>query len=912
MDFNPDDFLAQANQPASAQPQADTQLPNGNTEGGFDPDSFIKDANEEKYGTLGQQAITGLEGIAQGVAGPLAPIAEKALGVKEEDIKARQEINPITHGVGEAAGLLGSVATGVGEGAIMAKLGTAAAKATGLAEGASLASRIGSSAIQQATEMAILQSGNEVSKMVLKDPEASAQTAIANIGLASALGGVGGAAITGVVSPLWKASVGPHVEHFMNGFAGKFGGIEGREALADAEGLVAKSGLETPAEIQSIIDGSPKAQHLHSTLSQSDNSYAGRQYQDMLNNYTTKAGDKIIETLGRTPESIHTMPELDKAMHGRNMGETLVKELDQTSKPISEGYEKITNEFKELPIQVEDKRLIADKLSNKAIESGWFKAADDSQMKLVNKVLERLPRQETVADMKNFITNLRDAHPFGSDTYQAAKEIRNILTESQENSITEGIMRQGGSSEAASAKLAEYSNLKDGYSKLMDKIDGLNEHLRVGKYEGPGSFVRNLKDLAITNPEGLASRLSGANKSNILEVLGANFPETLNSVKSYHVDSLLDQAARKASGDMPINVNNLVSNINKMSPQVKNLVANPAQHETIDAVSQILEKLKDPTHNWSNTARTIDKLTHNTPSALSFVASLMGHPVTGIASHLAKLGFTEGKDALNLAMLRFMSSADKFEPGAFKAMTQFLHNTAKGYKMLETAIPAVLKPGTQVLTSKFMPSKEDTEKLDKIVTQANENPESLMKFANGQVGYYLPGQQQALTQTAVQTVQYLQKLKPQEYQSGPLDKMIKPDPAQEARYQRALQIAQQPAVILNHIKHGTIQTSDIQDINTMYPALYKQFVQKLSNQMIDMKNDDQQIPYKTKMGLSLFIGQPVDSSMTPSSIMASQASSMTQAQQPQMQQNTDKLGKANNNYMTPSQRSEAHRNKDKS
>jgi hypothetical protein len=47
-------------------------------------------------------------------------------------------------------------------------------------------------------------------------------------------------------------------------------------------------------------------------------------------------------------------------------------------------------------------------------------------------------------------------------------------------------------------------------------------------------------------------------------------------------------------------------------------------------------------------------------------------------------------------------------------------------------------------------------------------------------------------------------------------------------------------------------------------------VQKLTNEMIGVTEKEMSIPYKTKMSLSLFMGQPLDSTMTPQFIQATQ------------------------------------------
>ena len=96
------------------------------------PDNEVE-LDTDKYSSLGQQTIAGLEGIGKGIAGPLAPLLERGLGVKPEDIRGRAEENPITAGVGETAGLGVGLLTGTGEAAVMTKAGEAATELAGLA-----------------------------------------------------------------------------------------------------------------------------------------------------------------------------------------------------------------------------------------------------------------------------------------------------------------------------------------------------------------------------------------------------------------------------------------------------------------------------------------------------------------------------------------------------------------------------------------------------------------------------------------------------------------------------------------------------------------------------------------------------------------------------------------------------------
>lgn len=165
------------------------------------PENDLPGGHSEKYGSLGQQALTGVEGIAKGFAGPLATAAElgahkigldKALGIdtSAEAQRGREEENPWTHGIGEGAGLVGGAVTGVGELGLITKA---------LPEMAILG-KVGSGIVKGFIENAAIQGGDEVSKALLDqgDPEAPFSSAIAHMGMAGIMGGITGGIFGGV------------------------------------------------------------------------------------------------------------------------------------------------------------------------------------------------------------------------------------------------------------------------------------------------------------------------------------------------------------------------------------------------------------------------------------------------------------------------------------------------------------------------------------------------------------------------------------------------------------------------------------------------------------------------------------------------------------------------------------------
>lgn len=196
-------------------------------------------AKQAKYGTTGQMALTALEGAAKGAAGPLATLAEKKLGVDVEDIKGRQEANPITHGVSEAAGFVAPALLTGGESALLSQSGALSAAGKGAARLIG-ATGVKAAATRLGVESALYTLGDEVSKYIVNDPN-SVQTAAMHVGLSGILGAAVGVPF-GAVSELWTSKVGDKAGKFAEDFARGLGentteGLARKAAEAETAGF---------------------------------------------------------------------------------------------------------------------------------------------------------------------------------------------------------------------------------------------------------------------------------------------------------------------------------------------------------------------------------------------------------------------------------------------------------------------------------------------------------------------------------------------------------------------------------------------------------------------------------------------------------------------------------------------------
>jgi len=917
--FDPDAYLAQA---AAAQPVVNPeQLQNvqqSGDPGQFNPDEFIQQAQEEKYGTTEQMIKTGLEGIAEGAIGPFAPAIEKAFGVKEEDIRARHETNPLIKGGGQALGLTAGLLTGTGEAAVMTKAGQLASEAAGLgklAEGASYAARVGSEAVKQAAEMAVLQGSDEVSKMILNDPAMSSESALSNIGLAAALGGAGGAFMTGAMSPLWNATAGPAVEKGLGKISSYLNGprvIVPEETVAAMQAL----GVDAPPLMKGVLAGDENAIKQFNTLRYAQNHEATA----AIDKFKTDVSDKVMDSLGIPLENARVY---SKNEAGKALEDTFKKEYSKLYAPQEAAME--LRNAQAAKIAIDDAARLSE--YGKILEQGMTKVGTDSPAyKLYNDWGNRLLAKDTIGGIDQLKTELsRDVEKAvraaDYNTSEALKDIRNRLGDFQENQILKqatSLEKEGmeGAGKLGRDLMAERQAANASYKDFAKMSNELLDHVGAGRFHGAGSLLKKIESVGA---EGLLNKFSPKNNADIIPFLAKNFPETLEHVRQNELLEIIKPAIAAAKDGEAIGVDKLTKLIEKGFQGKKELMdfAIPKEAMTkiqsADHLLELIPKIKD-----SGTPGGLAKLLNKIPqSAMSAIAMLGGHnPITGyVAGELAHMLGRDAPDAVRLAFLKFLGSEQPIKASGFKSMVEFIHNTYKGENMLAKGAVGIFKSGAQVIPVHAMPDSKDRVKLDKQVEKFQKNPqEIMMRLSEGEAGHYMPNHQAELAKTTTAALQYLESIKPKPFKPGPLDKEIPPTPAAEARYNRALDIANQPLIVMEHIKNGTLQATDVGDLKSLYPALYTNMANKISNQMANAGADEGHIPYQTRIGLSLFFGQGMDSTMTPQSIQAAQFK--PNQQQPQQQGQPQKkpsaksmnsMEKMNNMFKTPIQASESDR-----
>jgi hypothetical protein len=228
----------------------------------------------------------------------------------------------------------------------------------------------------------------------------------------------------------------------------------------------------------------------------------------------------------------------------------------------------------------------------------------------------------------------------------------------------------------------------------------------------------------------------------------------------------------------------------------------------------------------------------------------------------------------------------------------------KGEAAMGRAAKAVFNEGSEVIINSAMPTSKDREVLDKALKVSETNPESLLN-TKSQLGHYMPEHSAMLSQIGSTAVNYLNSLRPVSAKASPLDHEKPINPVAQAAYHRALDIAENPLMVTHHISKGTLTQQDVTTLSTVMPGVYRSMTAKLSSAMMEHVTKGDSVSYQTRMGLSLFLGQPLDSTLSSTSIASAQPVQEPQGQ-PQGQSkapssSTSKLSKISLASQTPLQ-----------
>lgn len=888
-----DDFIADGDFIADPVATAQPSTPAASGPDFIPDDSFIDD--EEKYSTVGQQLKGAAEAALSAATFGLSTGVETGLGIATpEDIQGRAEqMNPLAKGVAQVGGIVGSAFAlpTVGAAAIMGKAGVAGAQALGLGvKGAGIVNQVGGHAVRGALESALFQGGEEVSKAFRQDPNLTGESAAADIGLATVLGGVFGGALGFAAEGLKKvaprfvseldqaafdsgdfAATIKHADDISPADKDSILGSLGKEKanarqiraaakeLGDApvlEGMVSEAALVQRAE-DALLDGAPtfsaiKRQKLYAEAHKA----------------VDNAANRVIGAAESAPS---------KAELGDSLKRSIIGQLEEQNAPIKAMYDKLKQVQEVIPV---DKDL-SGALKKTIGELQELRVAPNSaEGKMISRVINEIDNAKTVDDLKVYKSTIDVSPTASSGERRMAGILRDRITQLEEDA-TESFAKAFSKSDAAGIfQPGELEGLqiarkqaKGAYKEFINRVQTLSEQLGKGRVHGVTDAIRFINDLT---PEQVTQRLFSKNNSEFLKFFKKEFPEQMAQMQEYQKSALRDAATK----DGVLSAKALFKAIDKLEPEIQKSLFTEAELKTVRAAKVYSDSFPKK-FNPSGTAGAMD--------FRSFF-------------DVANVGLKNLRDVGIEQFIKLSNQAP-----AVKNAQSLGNATVRAFKTMAKASKSVFDADAP-LPSNVINVAFGRDKLDRLVTEAATNPEKLFGINdNNPIDEY----SQSFAATSTRAVRLLSALKPNTDPQNPLDGKRKASQEAIGKYHRALDIANKPMILFDSIKKGSITAFDIATLHQIYPSLYGQMRQQLTNNLIEAKNKGIVVPYSTRIGLSLFLGQALDSTLTPASILAAQPKPASQDPQvnsdelkPPPASSMKALSKSASAYRTPSQAAE--------
>lgn len=816
-----------------------------------------------------------------------------------------------------------------------------------------------STGIGSAVEGAAYSTGDLVDEKILGEPNLTGQSALAQVGLGAAIGGGlgtligGGKGLYGAV----KGEITPEVKQAITMNSIRDGSTE---AMANNPTSFADPIKEPinypPGSIESIMqkagkandlleEGMPSKQMLHDADQMfSDSKYPVHKVQlESLNDPDTRQFYKNLK---------ESNTETGKALQGyealqKNEGNKAIQETVQSIAPdaklsgdSTQAYEDLKKNFTSQYKQEKDALDPAFKSFDKAS----IRPISDPQG-LVSKLEEAIPGSTNHISYEDGQLNLapyKASMPFSKEAYGAMKEViegandpeltldglRNIRRSisdrinwdtnprvaSQLSSIKKSLMDQ---------MIGEVSKSEPDLAvRETFKRYAINEQNREALEKVLGGSFSDMASLGkkISPEDAIGKIFSNSNTVNAAkQVLGKEaFNKALANYLKMNIEKVTDNAGIGFSSKK------FASFLKTKFPELKEAFKeNPPTLARIKAITDKIRILPDAGRaNPSESATSIKNM--GIIDKLKSISKI-GLDPHGFAADKAmalfkKFGELSDNARLN-KVFNFMNEGKTLPEAESLAEYKMVHTGVlkkiedlknKTTQVIQTGARALFNPGyagsrgSEYLGDKKADNSLDTfQKRTKNITQyVNNFDQSLQDLNKSTESLYphAPQISQAMQQTMIKGIQYLNTKIPQEPQMGALGEKAEPSKSEISQFNSIYDAVENPLNVFKEIQAGTLDQSWVEAINTVYPELMNNIK---STMMEEIGKNNNKVPYKTKLQLSLLFGQDLDVSTSQPFIAANQISISSPSKQAENQKPTQAgLGKLDlaGRSMTPMQK----------
>lgn len=787
------------------------------------PEEQAAEAKRLKYGEgFGNEAKAFGAGVGRGATFGLSDqLLTKTGLVDPETLKGLQEENPTASIAGEVVGTVAPMFLPGAGGANLVKgvsrLGMGAERLAAEAVGTGAKSLLGRAvqaaapkAVGSAVEGAFYSAGHVVTEQALGDPDLNGQSAISQIGLGALLGGALGGAVG-----LGEAFIPPAVA-----------------AAKEGLGKVLAKGRDE------FVDNYPKA---FEALSKMEGS--GEKVSQLLRNRHAPAADKdaVIREMASTLEEQHaTINKALKAANKEVRGDEMRSLLADADVGLANGK------------YVEVRTQLDDLVKTMRAEPDLYPQSYARKLELIDGGLERdLKRgvEHSPADVHERLNSLKrqldDDIKYGKmptgaeqDAQAAVKELRFKLKTALED---ESVWGQAGVRQAA---------FNDAQANL----------LRTQK-EFQKTFMRK----TITPSGGVSYKMDPSKVTSFYTKAGT----PVGDLRAKTLDDFVDASRRM---------------VDEIEASYKAAAPESFDRSVLDSLSE--KGSKQAADLRSRAA--LEQFENDLGAKSSGIGGLLKADIALDVARDAGLNVTKMVPGAGTLIAGYQAAKTLMNPpAAVRALAKVERAIQATDRVIDSGVSAIVKGGARAsyigrgeisagLSREFGQDADSSARtferrvaqIDKMAASPDLMQEELERSVAG-IHSHAPRIVAAMHSAKVRAIPFLSSKVPRPPSVGVKPIKWTPSPAEIGKFNRYYKTVEKPLSVLKQAAAGTLTKESVEAMEVVYPDLLQKIRVELATKMAESKKD---VPYRSRPSISLLLGTPIDSSMTPRSIASNQMS----------------------------------------
>ncbi len=881
-------------------------------------DALVDD--EDKFD---RPLAAGLAGAAKGATFGLSSQALTKSGlVSKETLAGLEKYNPTASTVGEVAGVVGSVFLApevglvglIGKGGMAAERGAAAIAARALPEATTLGSKVlqgvATKGLGGAVEGAFYGAGQSLHEEALGDPTLNAEKVLGNIGIAAMLGGgVGG--LFGAVSPLIKSlskepvaaaddiatalknkepgapvtALDDIAAKVQKGAAdGLEPGVLPQKSILEASNAIIPDSQFPVHKVQLESMSDPNIRDIYKAVKESNTAEGKilRDYESLQKTEGVKMLDDTIKKLSPeqlTPDPYKAGEQIGEALSGIYQAAKVAdKEVFETIKRVSpnlrvnsaELLESLQKTFPDSDfgniMQLKDGGELAMKpwKSSLPISKEAYTA--------VREVVEGLDGHSmTLEGLRNVRNSIGDKM-----TFDLAPRPKAELSSIKKNlmDLLEGTLQKEESALPVRDAFKRYA-INESKREMLEKVIG-------GKLDDKQGILRQFK------PEQLGDKIFN-NSATIQAVREAIPVDVFDRLAGNY---LLEQVA-KFTDQGKFSSQRFATWTKNNATELKMAFGDkPGVVDRLNAIADKLRILPDSAPlNPSGTAKAL-----NLGQALDKISSLSAQggrllkdPLSIPGKFLENLGerMVEKSNLRQLEAVLASGAAAEAKAQKMGIVERMINNANKNIDTLSSRLfdtgkevgKGVKKAVVPVTVPQML---KDVDKIKNDVTEKTGSPDQYVDtVSKATEGFHdvTPQIASGMQVSMATAAEFIKAKLPNTNPVSPLSPPRVPSTAELFKFFRYYDVVENPFIVMNQVKDGTLTHESMEAMDAVYPRLLAELRIATFDKLSGIKDGGVNLPFKTKMMLSAFLGKDLVPSITQESLQANQMTFGQESQQ---------------------------------